>query len=421
MVIAARTIVAIILSTLASAAPISDAFAQSMTDWPEFQAAMAAPDDVDLVYAFVNKAIEADRLSEAATMMERLLRFRPERDDIRLDLIKLYRAQGAEGSAAAEEALLSPDILAADEAERGRVRVTGVFGFGAGYDTNPGADPGTDTITLAGITFDSQSDLGVDRRESPLLFYQAALEFDAPATDDRPRLIVDFSSFGIMFPDDTEQDDLFLTSSAGPSFALGGVTIRPFGSVEARYFDSDPYSLAGFGGLQVMQSLSQTSFLRIDAAFGYRAHFETPESPDRDEMNGREARIGARWGGVAAPELYGEVGMSLTRLDARADFESFTALGVDGLLSRNVRFGGYDASLSLGGGALVTLYDQSDPNLLEPFAREELALFGFAGVALALDEATTLDATVAYRRRFANVDLFDSDGFRGTLRLSRRF
>ena len=50
---------------------------------------LAAPDQPPAVYAFVNRAIEEDRLSEAANALERLVRFRPDLTQARFDLVKL--------------------------------------------------------------------------------------------------------------------------------------------------------------------------------------------------------------------------------------------------------------------------------------------------------------------------------------------
>ena len=131
-------------AALLAAMAIAFAARADFRTWPETGAMLAAPDQPDAVYAFVNRAIEEDRLSEAANALERLVRFRPDLVQARFDLISLYEAIGA-GDLADEQR----DALA-EAGERPEVGtdidVTGFIAIGAGYDTNPAATPRDDVL-----------------------------------------------------------------------------------------------------------------------------------------------------------------------------------------------------------------------------------------------------------------------------------
>ena len=98
--------------------------------WPETKAMLAAPDQPPAVYAFVNRAIEEDRLSEAANALERLMRFRPALTQARFDLVKLYEAMD-QGDLADEQRQALAEAGATDTFQA-NTEITGFFGAGCG-------------------------------------------------------------------------------------------------------------------------------------------------------------------------------------------------------------------------------------------------------------------------------------------------
>ncbi len=91
---------------------------------------LAAPDQPPAVYAFVNRAIEEDRLSEAANALERLVRFRPDLTQARFDLVKLYEAMD-QGDLADEQRQALAEAGATDTFQA-NTEITSFFGAGCG-------------------------------------------------------------------------------------------------------------------------------------------------------------------------------------------------------------------------------------------------------------------------------------------------
>ena len=193
---------------------------EDLQQWPETAVMLAAADDPAAVYPFVNRAVAADRLGDAANALERLVRFRPELIQARADLVKLYDALGA-GDLADEqrEALAEAGITAADQ---GGITYAGFLAIGAGYDTNPASTP-RDTVIdvfVEGLGLIQPVDLGLQRNESPLFFLQAGAEIRAPDIAPRSTMVVDLSGYGTLFAEDSDQNDGAALVRVGPEIAL---------------------------------------------------------------------------------------------------------------------------------------------------------------------------------------------------------
>lgn len=386
--------------------------------WPETGAMLAAPDQPDAVYAFVNRAIAEDRLSEAANALERLVRFRPDLDQARFDLIELYQALGA-GDLAEEQREALAEAGAFEDIS-GDIEISGFVAIGAGYDTNPAATPRDDVLSfLSPITGRVEDlDLGLEREESALAFVQAGVRIDAPI-DAASTFVVDLSAYGAHFFEDNDQDDATIAVRAGPEMASAAGTIRPFLDVGYRHFGGDPYAVAGALGVEAVARLGP-GVIGFEMTGGYRDYIPTRDTPGRENLDGSEGKITVSYGLPVGETLYLDLSTTAAAVNADKDFEDYYAFGADAALSLDLPLAGRAVVATVGGGIAHSRYKRPDFQILDE-KRRDTSVAAYLSLSAELDEATSVDGTISYRRRFSTYDVYDNEGYRFTIRLARRF
>lgn len=389
-----------------------------LNEWPETKAMLSAPDQQVVVYKFVNRAIDENRLSEAANALERLVRFRPDLVQARFDLIKLYVALGA--SELVEEQRDALIEAGAIDDVAGDIVVSGVIAVGVGYDTNPAATPRRDELDffLEDINRVEEIDLGFEREESALAFLQANIRIAAPI-DARTTMTIDLSSYGVSIFEDSDQNEAVIAARVGPEMSFAKGVFRPYLDVGYRHFGNDPYAVAGGLGVEAVAKLGPGT-IGFELAGAYRDFLPTRDAPGRENLDGIEARVAVSYGLALTDSLYFDFSSRAIAVNAASDFEDYYGFGADALLSFNVNAFGQPLIASLGGGAIHSRYQTPDFQLLN-IPRRDTSLSAYVGLSMDLNEATAIDGSIGYRRRFSNYDIYDSDGFRFTLRLARRF
>ena len=380
---------------------------------------LAAPDATDAVYAFVNRAIREDRLGEAANALERYIRFQPDDVDARKDLITLYDALGASNFADAQRGVLAEAGVPFDAPRD--LTVTGFVAMGAGYDTNPAASPRNDVIGfLSPVSGQIEDvDLNLDREESPIVFLQTAVRAAAPTGTANTTANFDFSAYGAHFSEDSDQDDAIIALRGGPEISFASGTIRPFFDIGYRHFGGNPYAVAGAIGLETAAQLGDTT-LSFELSAGYRDYFLTDDTPGRNNLDGVEAQANITLSTTLRDDLFLDLSAQAAAINAATDFEDYYAFGADAALTAGVDAFGRAFFLTVGGGAIYSNYQTPDFEIL-PFPRKDLSVVAYGGVSTELNDQTTIDAALAYRRRFSNYDIYDNEGLRVTIRVARQF
>lgn len=386
--------------------------------WPETGAMLAQPDQPGPVYAFVNRAIDEDRLSEAANALERLVRFRPDLVQARFDLIALYDALGAGDLAEEQREALAE--AGAFEDVGGDIDVSGFIAIGAGYDSNPAAIPRDDVLSFLSPITGQVEDvvLGLEREDSALAFLQASARIAAPI-DASASFIVDLSAYGAHFFDDSDQDDATVAVRAGPEMTFAQGAIRPFLDVGYRHFGGDPYAVAAALGVEATARLGP-GVLGFEMSGGYRDYIPTRDTPGRENLDGSEGQVTLSYGAPLGAGLLLDLSATAAAVNADKDFEDYYAFGADAALSIDLGPTGRPVIATLGGGVLHSRYKRPDFQILD-VKRRDTSVAAYFALSTDLDAATSIDGTISYRRRFSNYDVYDNDGYRFTLRLARRF
>ncbi|MEM7269429.1 MAG: hypothetical protein AAF401_09265 [Pseudomonadota bacterium] len=398
------------------------------SDWPEFEPMLQAPDDPAAVYPFVNRAITEDDLSAAANAMERLVRFRPDDQQARIDLITLYDALGASDLAAglidqAREGDLSSEQEAVLARIDSGVTISGGLTVGVAYDTNPSAIPRADVVSILSPTTNQvvQLDLGVEEAPSPQGFFRAEGTLRRNASGDLPALVFDLSIYGAFNERDKEQNDFFGEARAGPEFDLLEASVRPYVLGGYRTFGMDPYASRIGGGVEVISQIADDVFLSLDGGLAYRNRLNPVGRANQDDEDGWEAQLSAAFSTNITDDVLGQLSFGAARYDAREDYESYFLLSTGLYLATDVEFGARTLTLGAGASAAYSKYDGPDDTLLPGVTREELALNAFLSASTEIAEDTDIEGVLGFRRREANIAIFESEGFRAALQLTRRF
>ena len=376
---------------------------------------LAAPDDPVAVTAYADAAVADGDVASAINALERILRFDPANDDIRAKIGALYAMIGQSGmmeDAADDAAAPSPTP---------ETTVSGFVAFGLGYDTNPEAIPKGDAVSFTdGAGGFQDVPLDVEREESPIFFTQGALRLNAPVAG--AAFVVDLSAYVAHFPETTDQDFVSADLRAGPFFEIEDGLLRPFVETSYLHYGGEYYGSTIFGGVEAYLGLTPQTGVGFEIAGGYRDHANTALNTDRTDMNGAEARGSVTVFHDFDDRLSAELTAYAGYLDARTGDESRAAFGVDGSVSLALgpQAPAGDLTLLAGAGLGVALYDAADLTFSSE-AREDVQTTAFVGASLALTDSVSVDALIAYRRTFSNYDIYDTDGFRATLRAGVSF
>lgn len=278
---------------------------------------------------------------------------------------------------------------------------TAFFALGAGYYTNPSATPRDNVLTLRsgdpGLI--EEIALGFTREESPLAFVQAGVRVAAPL-DGRTTAVFDFSGYAAHFFDDNDQDDAIIALRMGPEIVYAKGVFRPFLDLGYRHFGSDPYAVAAALGVEASVDFGP-GVLTMELSGGYRDFIPTRDTPGRENLDGTEAQVALSYGVPLSQALQLDVSARVAAVNADKDFEDYFAFGADAALSATFDAFGRPLVATLGGGVVTSRYETADFQLLD-IKRRDTSVAAYFGLATDLDEVTSIDGAVTYRRRFSN-------------------
>lgn len=371
-----------------------------LLEWPESRAMMARPDDPEAVYAFAARALDQSRPDAAAAALERLLRFRPNETRALSLLDEAYAAM-------------------AGPRERSQPLREAFIAIGGGYDDNPGAVPFGPTIRLTDPNgAEIRSPLALSRAGSAIGFVQAAATVETRVGRDGTPVFFDLSGYFEHVADLDDLDDASVSAMA--TAELGAAS--PFASAAFSAFGGEPYDLSLRVGVERRLRIGAEE-VRLELSGGWNEYFSSPIAPTLDRLDGFDARLSAAVSRQWPDGAFLETSVGLFYVDAAADDERYFGGRLDAAAFLPVDLGADapPAFVSFGGGASIHSHRSPDPTIDPGRKRRDASTFVFASTGVELDEATTAEATVSYRRRFSNLDLFRNDGLRATLRIGRWF
>ena len=159
--------------------------------------------------------------------------------------------------------------------------------------------------------------------------------------------------------------------------------------------------------------------LTMELSGGYRDFIPTRDTPGRENLDGTEAQVALSYGVPLSQALQLDVSARVAAVNADKVFEDYFAFGADAALSATFDTFGRPLVATLGGGVVTSRYETPDFQLLD-IKRRDTSVAAYFGLATDLDEVTSIDGAVTYRRRFSNYDIFDNKGVSFTIRLARR-
>ncbi|MGD1926753.1 MAG: tetratricopeptide repeat protein [Paracoccaceae bacterium] len=416
-----------------------------------FQQLLNEPDNIDLMFTYARVSIALEDYEAAISTLERLLIYRQDIPQVRIELAVAYFQLGSYEVAKVyfEQALAEPDIPDnavariqpyMDEIEA-RTRTSAfsvIANAGITYATNATLGPDSEQIRVNGFDatlLDGQKEGDFGSRALVNVSHVYDLQ---RANDDSWR--TDVSAFSVRYFNEDAGDVLFTQLRTGPRLSLTdeqfGPKIRPY--VEGQYLNvSDRGLFASFGvGAEYVDTLSPIFSVFGDAGVRYRNYFRK-EFTDEDTYN---AYLSAGLAYIPVRDLILRGGI-LAELDFADEiqdnipfFAGSTGQSFDGNSNVEVGLRGsaefqYDSGLdwvdrkwSLSGFAEVRgrWFNEPDPIIDRDKTRRDLDLRGGISHVFSLQEGFGVQVDVDALLRESNIVNFDLDNVSTTVSLQYR-
>jgi tetratricopeptide (TPR) repeat protein len=422
-----------------------DCYAQAPTADPvqaAFADMMAHPNDPDAAVRYARAAAAAGQVRPAIAALERVLRAKPELDNIRLELASLYLAAGFPDLAAlyAEQALASPSIppdvaerarelLAQAEKGASRSVFTGSVFVGGRYDTD--ANQATSLATISVFS----PGIGVVPVQTPVLA-QGSPSFVANAQFSHRYDLglqregsweTNLAAFNQTFSNVSADYNLISsTLDTGPRIGVGeigdgSVALRPFVSGSYLTYALHSYAWLYGGGLSGYYNLPPRWTLELTGTGGHADYINSNFRPTVSGYSGNN------WTILAAPTYTFSPGTFLTAAvfyyDSGALEPFFARKGPGAYVSMatEVPVYGYTMGVSARAGARHLSYGAPDP-FLDPTQSQRDWIIE-AGLSLVFPITTRLAAVAQYGyiRENSNYPIYQFDDHAVTVGLRVAF
>ncbi|MEM6972665.1 MAG: hypothetical protein AAF577_07650 [Pseudomonadota bacterium] len=401
-----------------------------------FAQLLERPDDLDLMFAYARVSIELRDYEAAIATLERMLVFRQDLDNVRLELAVAYFALGSYEIAKiyfeqvrASDQLEPEDIARIDQflsaiaARTERSAFSAVANIGITFASNANLAPTDSSVTIGGVPgFElasedqEQSDFGF----RALVTARHVLDLERANND---AWITDAGAFLLRYFEEERGNTFFLRARTGPRLALGpgqaAPSIRPY--IEGQYLngDDDTVFAAGLVGAQYRQPIDERWRLTGDLNVGV---FEFSEGRgDEDRVS-----VSASFGAIHAVSRDLTVSAALVGGYDAADagFNSNVDVGLrGGVIYR------YDSGLAFSdskwsvtgyGEVRGRFYDEAN-DLIDPDeTRREVDVRLGVSHLFALQDGFGIQADVEGFVRRSNIQNFDLDNVSVTLSLQYR-
>lgn len=402
-----------------------------------FARMIETPDDLDLMFAYALKSVEAEDFEAAISTLERMLIFNQNLPRVKLELGAAYFRIGAYQAArtyfedvANDPALGAParervaGFLAAIDQRTSKHAFSGRVGGGVVWTDNANRGPGSDRILLFGLDArlgnpenTAQSDMGAQ------VSAQVSHTYDlGTATGEVWK--TDVSAYARHFASATDSNVEAFVLRTGPRISLDnqrfGATFRPYAFGDLVRTDSKPaYRTIGVGG-EYIKPINQEFTLFGNVSGGQRDFLQ-----DRNEFDGLVLRgdTGAVWFATDELTLRGTL---FTELDfTEKDSRESASIGLRA--SATYR---YDSKLEIASRpwAITGAVDVSARSFEAPEStvdprrkRNDQSVRVSVGHIAYLEDGLAATANVDFFRRDSNIKNFDVSAITGVFGLQYSF
>ena len=269
---------------------------------------------------------------QAAALLSRLLEERPRAAPARLEYARALAALGRSDAALrqlqrAESIGLPEEVQLAVDRISSAIRSTKAWGgsieAGLAPDTNLNQATSQRSIEIFGLPFALNEDA---RRKGGVGMSFAGQLYRRFAISDGVNMLATIASEGTVV-DLGKRNDVSLAASIGPEFHR---QLRPSLIVGRRWFGGHGYSLSYGAGLRLLRPLGRAAQLDL-AVTAQRVAFA-----GNKEQNGSAISANAAVERAFSPTLFGRLGLSASRQDAKADAYSYLSAGIEAVLSKDL-------------------------------------------------------------------------------------
>ncbi|MDD9909924.1 MAG: surface lipoprotein assembly modifier [Ahrensia sp.] len=359
---------------IAAFAALSLSVGQSEARSITYQQILAAPDDVELNFAYARQEARTGRLQQSAAALERILLAQPNNDSARLFYgVVLYRLNDLKGAVRELTLLLDRDLTPRQERDRDRYldlaqkqdklwRFSARYTLGGRFDTNPGRF--SESALAVGLA-EEESDgaaVGISRFRVERSLENGRGDFAFLETNTRINEFIDTDT----------ADYITSRSKLGATFHGARLSVSPFGYYSTSFLQHERFRNRYGGGVDTVLSLNSQVDLLLYGFAAYEDYRRTDFSTIGDLRDGwyGTVRAGVKWKATDRQifRLYGRI----AEKDARDDGYDYTSYGIRA------------SSVSLlGEGRYVTLtaaytrndFDEPDNRLSRTVAREDNRLY----------------------------------------------